>query len=138
MNAVKLYKRTLAYILDYLIWVIVSFLVLLFLYTREYVGVSMYIVYSIVGAIVLMFFYTLICEYASHGYTFFSFAFSFRIVREDQNRLKASDTTLRALLECLGIFPILDFIYLLVKRTNRGAIDRVTNTFAVSTKDFSL
>ncbi len=138
MNQVKFYKRVLTYLFDYILCIIVSLLALLILYTRSYVGVGLYLLYSYIGSVILMFFYTLIVEYLADGYTLFSRAFSYKIVKEDNKKLRLYEVFIRACLECLFIFPLLDLFYFIAKRTNRGSIDRISNTYAISTKDFSL
>ncbi len=130
MNYISLGKRVLIYLLDFILVGAVSFLGLIALYYNGHWNVTVYLVSATAVDIELMFIYEFISVYLTNGYTLFSFICNGKIASRDE-KVSVSASVLRALYECIIIFPIVDLFYLLIKRTDLSVVDRLSETYFV-------
>ncbi|MCD8204157.1 MAG: RDD family protein [Coprobacillus sp.] len=130
MNFISLGKRVLIYLLDFVLVGLVSFLGLIALYYNGHWNVTVYLLTSTAVHIELLFLYEFLCVYFTSGYTLFSFICNGRVVSREE-RVSLSAATLRALYECVVIFPIVDLLYLLIKRSDLSVVDRLSETYFV-------
>ncbi len=130
MNYISLKKKVLIYLLDFILVGVISFFGLIALYINGHWSLAIYLLTSGAVDIELMFIYEFLCVYFSNGYTLFSFICNGRVAsREDKLSLNAS--ILRALYECIIIFPVVSFFFTLFKRTDLTVIDRLSETYYV-------
>lgn len=67
----------------------------------------------------------------SRGYTFASAFFSVKYVSSDGSSISNKQILIRSSLESIVIFVLFDLIYFLKNKTERGVIDRLSDSFAI-------
>ena len=80
---------------------------------------------------ILSFVLDLIIMLASHGYTIGSAIMGVKYVGYDGKRISSKQAFIRSGSETILIFVLFDLIYFLRNRTERGVIDRLSDTFAI-------
>ena len=67
----------------------------------------------------------------THGYTFGSALFKVKYVANDGNQINKKQMAIRSVSESVAILALLDLIYFIINRTERGVIDRLSDSFAI-------
>ena len=134
METARLAKRVWAYIINLVFYLGtgfgcgVPFLTLLKLPLFAYIFISLGI------AIVFSFVNDLIIMVLTRGYTVGSAIMGVRYVASDGKKLSFKQALVRSSSESILIFVIFDLIYFLKNRTERGVIDRLSDSFAIDTR----
>ncbi len=131
MEVAVLGKRVWSYILNLIIYMIIGFssslpfLLVLHLHWALYILISLGI--TIVSAMVISFLLLVITK----GFNIGSAVFGVKYVGVRNERISGRQAFVRAMAEAIFIFPLFDLFYFWKNRTERGVIDRLTNTFAI-------
>ncbi|MCD8204765.1 MAG: RDD family protein [Coprobacillus sp.] len=130
MNFISLKKRAVIYLLDFILVGAISFLGLIALYINGHWSLAVYLLSAAAVDIELMFLYEFLLVYFTNGYTLFSFICNGRVMmRGDKVSINAA--ILRALYECIIVFPIVSFFFLIIKHSDMSVIDRLSETYFV-------
>lgn len=131
METVSIAKRIIIYLLNALIYSAIGFSsalpFLLVMHWELWIYIFLGLSFSVVTSIILI---SLIL-WASKGYTLTSFLFGVKVVGVEEKNIQYKQAIIRAFNESVVIFAILDLIYLISHRSERGVIDRLSNTFMV-------
>ena len=92
---------------------------------------ALYLLIAAGIAIVFSFFFDILLLTASKGYTLGSAIMGVKYVASDGKRIDFKQAILRSGCESLLIFAIYDLFYFIKNRTERGAIDRLSDSFAI-------
>lgn len=131
METVSLLKRTIIYILNALLFSALGLAAALPFLLVLGVGVFWYIVIGVSFAYLLSLFINSLTMILSKGYTIISVLFGVKVVGVEEKSVNRYQAFIRMLCETLLIFAILDLIYLVKNRTERGVIDRLSDTFMI-------
>lgn len=134
MDTAKIYKRVLIYLFDLLICVIAPMIITLPFFLAGSMKLSSFFLFSFLGTVVIYPLYELLFLYFSTGYTLFSLIFGVKYVCLNEQKISFKQCLLRVLYEFVIIFPIVDVFFCLHYKTRRGAIDRLSDTFAVDVR----
>lgn len=136
MDTVKLYKRTLIYLLDVLIAGVISFSLFTPFFLSKSLTLNIYLILCFVSWIVIFPLFELAFLYLLQGYTLASFIFGVRFVSLNEKRPTFKQCVIRVICEAIFIFALSDFFFFLAYKTRRGAIDRLSNTFGVDVRKY--
>ena len=131
METVSITKRIIIYILSGLLYSLIGygsalpFLLLLKINIWIYIAIGL--AFSVATSILLIFFLLWLAK----GYTIVSFFFGVKVVGVEEKNITPSQALIRAFNESVVIFAILDLFYLISHRTERGVIDRLSDTFMI-------
>ena len=131
MEVAVLGKRIWSYILNLIIYMIIGFssslpfLLVLHLHWALYILISLGI--TITSAMVISFLLLVITK----GFNIGSAIFGVKYVGVRNEGITGKQAFVRAMAEAIIIFPLFDLFYFWKNRTERGVIDRLTNTFAI-------
>lgn len=131
MEVAVLSKRIWAYIINLIIYLIIGFssslpfLLMLHLHWAYYILISLSITIAI--SIPLNLFFLMV----TRGYNIGSSIFGVKYVGVRNMKITFKQAFVRAMAESLLIFALFDLFYFWKNRTERGVIDRLTDTFAI-------
>ncbi len=134
METAVLSKRVWMYIINLIFYVGVGFgaaspiYVVLHWHILSYVGIALGI------AIIFSFAFDCILLKITKGYTIGSAILGVKFVSSDGQRIGGRQIIIRSMAESILIFAFLDWIYFLKNRTERGVIDRLSDTFAIDNR----
>lgn len=131
METARLNKRILLYIINFLFYIGVGFAVASPFLNVLKVLVAIYILISFGMGIILSFIFDFILLIITKGFTIGSAIFGIKYVASDGNKISKRQAFIRSAYESIFIFVILDLIYFLKYRTERGVIDRLSDSFAI-------
>lgn len=131
METVSLLKRIFIYIINALVFSAIGLAALLPFLLEFDLPLVWYIILGVTLALLLSLIINFLTLWFSKGYTFISFLFAVKLVGVEEKSVSQKQAIIRALCETLLIFAILDMIYLLKNRTERGVIDRLSDTFMI-------
>ena len=131
METARLNKRILLYIINFLFYIGVGFAVASPFLNVLKVPVAIYILISFGMGIVLSFIFDFILLIITKGFTIGSAIFGIKYVASDGKKISKRQAFIRSAYESIFIFVILDLIYFLKYRTERGVIDRLSDSFAI-------
>ena len=134
METAVLSKRVWAYIINLVIYLGVGFSLSIPFLTLLNIHVVFYLLISFGVAIILSFFFDLFLMVVTKGYTMGSAILGIKYVSENGNKLSRRQAMIRSASESILVFVILDLLYFLRYRTERGAIDRLSDSFAIDTR----
>lgn len=131
MKTINLRKRLFIYIIDMLIYSGLAyisiypfiFILKIDLWIDIIMGIGFIILYS--------FDFTFLLLKLTGGYTMISLIFGAKVVGVEEKRITTSQAFIRSLNQSLWIILLFDVIYLITNKTQRGVIDRLTDTFVV-------
>ena len=131
MEIVTVWKRIIIYLLNAMMYTLIGYAsalpFLLILHVNIWIYIVIGLAFSVVTSIALSF----LILWASKGYSMVSYMFMVKIVGEQEKVVTIKQALIRAFCESVFIFAVLDLIYLLSHRTERGVIDRLSNTFMI-------
>ena len=134
METAVLSKRVWMYIINLIFYVGVGFgaaspiYVLLHWHVLAYVGIALG------SAIILSFVLDCILLKGTKGYTIGSGILGVKFVSSDGQIINGKQIVIRSMAESILILAFLDLIYFLKNRTERGVIDRLSDTFAIDNR----
>ena len=134
METAVLSKRVWAYLIDMIFYYASSFASALPLLLIVHLHYSLYIIISVGIAMVLSFFLTLFLLNVTHGYTLGNALFGIRFVSSSGQRITFKTALIRAALEAIVIYALFDLFYFMKNRTERGVIDRLSDSFGIDTR----
>lgn len=134
METAVLSKRVWMYIINLIFYVGVGFgaaspiFIVLHWHILAYVGIALG------AAIIISFIFDSILLKITKGYTIGSAILGVKFVSSDGQKMNGAQIVIRSMAESIIIFALLDFIYFLKNRTERGVIDRLSDTFAIDNR----
>ena len=131
METAVLSKRIWLYIVNTIIYLGCGFALGLLFLKLLLVPLLAYIFISLGLAIAISFLMNLILLTATHGYNIGSAIFGVRYIAKDGEKLLFRQIIIRVGSESIFIFVVLDLIYFIKNRTERGIIDRISDSFAI-------
>lgn len=131
METAILSKRVWVYIINLVLYLGIGFLGALPFLTLLKVHALLYVLFAIIIAILISFIFDLIILICSHGYTIGSAILGVKYVSSDGQRLTKRQCFIRSASESILIFVLFDWIYFAKNRTERGVIDRLSDSFAI-------
>lgn len=134
METAILSKRVWAYIINLIIYLGVGFAASIPFLTLLNVHIVFYLLISFGVAIILSFFFDLFLLVVTKGYTMGSAILGIKYVTENGNKISRRQAMIRSASESIVVFVILDLCYFLRYRTERGVIDRLSDSFAIDTR----
>ena len=134
METARLTKRVWAYIINLFFYLATGFGCGVLFLTLLSWPVYAYILISLGIAIIFSFVNDLLILMLTRGYTVGSAIMGVRYVASDGKKLSFKQALVRSGSESIAIFVIFDLIYFLKNRTERGVIDRLSDSFAIDTR----
>lgn len=131
MEIVKVWKRTIIYLLNCMMYTLIGYASALPFLLLLHVNIWIYIVIGLGFSVIISIAISFLILWGSKGYNVVCYMFMVKIVGEQEKNITPKQALIRAFCESVFIFAILDFIYLLSHRTERGVIDRLSNTFMI-------
>ena len=134
METARLAKRAWAYIINLVFYLGTGFACAIPFLTLFRWPVYAYILISLGIAFVFSLINDLLIMLLTRGYTVGSAIMGVRYVASDGKKLSFKQALVRSGSESIFIFAFLDLIYFLKNRTERGVIDRLSDSFAIDTR----
>ena len=134
METARLAKRVWAYIINLFFYLTTGFACSIPFLTLLSCPVYAYILISLGIAFVFSFINDLLIMVLTRGYTVGSAIMGVRYVASDGKKLSFKQALVRSGCESTLIFVFFDLIYFLKNRTERGVIDRLSDSFAIDTR----
>ena len=134
METARLAKRVWAYIINLFFYLATGFGCGVLFLTLLSCPVYAYIFISLGIAIIFSFVNDLLILMLTRGYTVGSAIMGVRSVASDGKKLSFKQALVRSGSESITIFVVFDLIYFLKNRTERGVIDRLSDSFAIDTR----
>lgn len=134
METARLSKRVWAYIINLLIYIGIGFGSAIPFLTMLNFHIIFYVLIGIGFSFALSFALGSLIMSVSHGYNIGSALLGIRYVASDGKNLMVRQVIIRSFSESIVILVILDLVYFIKTRTERGVIDRLTSSFAIDTR----
>lgn len=134
METARLSKRFWAYVINLVLYLGIGFAVASPLLIVTTAHIIFYFLTAFGSAIILSFFFDLFLLVVSHGHTIGSAIFGIKYVSSDGKKINRKQAMIRSASESTLVFVVLDYIYFLRYRTERGVIDRLSDSFAIDTR----
>ena len=134
METARLNKRIWLYVINFLFYVGIGFAVASPFLSVLHLMVVFYILISLGFGILLSFLMDFLLLIITKGYTIGSAIFGIKYVASDGKKITKRQAFIRSAYESIFIFVILDLIYFLKYQTERGVIDRLSDSFAIDTR----
>ena len=134
METAVLSKRIGLYLINLILYLGVGFASGVIFLKLLNVGVLFYVLISVGITIVASFFFDMLLLGATRGYTIGSAIFGVQYVAPDGKHLTSKQIIIRSASESILIFAIFDLFYFLKNRTERGVIDRLSDSFAIDNR----
>ena len=134
MENARLSKRIWAYIINLIIYLGIGFGAAVPFLTLLNFHIVFYILIALGIAIVVSLLFDILVMVSSHGYTFGFAIMGAKYVASDGKVLNGKQIVVRSACESIVIFVFLDLIYFIKNRTERGVIDRLSDSFAIDTR----
>ena len=131
METAVLAKRIWIYIINMIIYLGVGFASALPFLLALKLHPAFYVLIGIGFATLISFIFTFMALMISRGYTFASAIFSVKFVSSDGRGINNKQILIRSSLESIVIFVLFDLIYFAKNQTERGVIDRLSDSFAI-------
>ena len=134
METARLSKRVWAYIFNLILYVGTGFGVCAPLYIIFALHPLIYVLISLGEAIIASFIFDCLLMAGTKGRTIGSAIMGVKYVASDGERLSGKQIIVRSSSESTLIFVLFDLIYFLNNKTERGVIDRLSDSFAIDTR----
>lgn len=134
METARLAKRVGSYIINLILYIGIGFAAAIPFLTLLKLHVSLYILIALGISIVTSFLFDIFLMSVSHGRTIGSLIFGVKYVAKDGQRVSGKQIVVRSASESVLIFVVFDLIYFIKYRTERGVIDRLSDSFAIDTR----
>lgn len=134
METARLAKRIGAYLINLFLYLGIGFGGAVPFLTLLNLHVTLYILIALGIAIVLSFILDILIMIASKGYNIGTAIMGVKYVASDGKKLSGKQIVIRSSSESIVIFVFFDLIYFIKNRTERGVIDRLSDSFAIDTR----
>ena len=131
METARLAKRIWAYIINLILYLGVGFGVSVPFVTLLHLPIIAYVFISIGIAISASFLFDILIIFTSHGFNIGFAILGVKYVASDGKKLSGKQIVVRSFSESLVVLVIFDLFFFIKNRTERGVIDRLTDSFAV-------
>ena len=131
METAVLGKRIGAYIINAILYLGLGFLGGLPFLILLHVHIVAYVFISLGLAIIISFLLNLFLLTITKGYNLGSAIFGIQYVAKGEEIISGKQAFIRAASESIFVFILFDLIYFIKNRTERGVIDRLSDTFAI-------
>lgn len=134
METARLAKRIWAYVINLILYVGIGFLASLPFLTIIGLHPLLYVLIAVGIAIVFSFLFDLFLLVITGGFTIGTAIMGIKYVSSNGHKISKKQAFIRSSSESILIFAILDLIYFIRYRTERGVIDRLSNSFAIDNR----
>lgn len=134
METAALQKRVLIYLFDFLLSLGIGLAIAVPFLTVLHLHIAFYYLIGFGFCIIINFFFKFIILVSSKGYTISSVIFGVKYVSGNGGLINRKQCFMRAYTESIFIFALFDLFYFLANRTERGVIDRLSDSFAIDTR----
>ena len=134
METARLAKRVWAYIINLVFYLGTGFACAIPFLTLLNWPVVFYVLISLGIAIIFSFVNDALIMKLTRGFTVGSAIMGIRYVASDGQKLSSKQIIIRSMSESILIFVFFDLIYFVKNRTERGVIDRLSDSFAIDTR----
>ena len=131
METAVLSKRFWVYFINLVIYVLVGFLSSLPFLLVLHFHPLLYVLIAVLISMILSFVLDYVLLVATKGFTIGSAIFGVKYVGYDGKIITGKQAFIRSGSETILIFVLFDLIYFIKSRTERGVIDRLSDTFAI-------
>ena len=131
METAALSKRIWIYIINAIVYNGIGFASALPFLLVIKLHVFFYVLIGLGFATVIAFVLGCLILKCTKGYTLASAFFRVKFVSSDGGAINSGQILIRATFESITIFALFDLIYFLKNQTERGAIDRLSDSFAI-------
>lgn len=135
MNNVHILKRLFSQLINYIIYYLISFGVFFALLYFSKINLPTYIVLSICLGFIIHIVLGSLITFLSKKISIGGLFFQIKVVSAEEKNPKFSQIFLRTFYEAILVFLIFDFLFLIIKKTSRSAIDRLSSTFLITILD---
>ena len=134
METATLGKRFWAYVINAILYLGFGFASSLPFLLLLHVHIIAYVFISLGFAIIISFLLNLFLMMVTKGYNIGNAIFGIQYVARGEERINGKQAFIRASSESIFIFILFDLIYFIKNRTERGVIDRLSDTFAIDVR----
>ena len=134
METAVLSKRFWAYVINAILYLGLGFASGLPFFLLLHVPIVAYIFISLGLAIIISFLLNFILMMITKGYNIGNAIFGIQYVARGEERINGRQAFIRAGSESIFIFILFDLFYFIKNRTERGVIDRISDTFAIDVR----
>ena len=134
METATLTKRFWAYVINAILYLGFGFASGLPFFLLLHVHLVAYIFISLGLAIIISFFLNFFLMMVTKGYNIGNAIFGVQYVARGEERINVRQAFIRAGSESIFIFILFDLFYFMKNRTERGVIDRISDTFAIDVR----
>ena len=134
METARLNKRFWSYIINLVFYLGIGFAAASPLLILTTAHIIFYFLTSFGSAIILSFFFDLFLLVVTKGYNIGSAIMGVKYVTNNGERINRRQSMIRSASESTLVLVFLDLIYFLRYRTERGVIDRLSDSFAIDTR----
>ncbi len=131
METAALNKRIFVYVLDFLISLGLGFATAIPFLQIPSLYLVFYFLIAFGFSIIINFLIKFLILVLTRGYTISSVIFGVKYVSGNGGVINRKQCFMRAYTESIFIFAFIDLIYFIKNRTERGAIDRLSDSFAI-------
>ena len=131
METATLGKRIWLYIINTILYQGLGFAAALPFLLLLHLHVAIYILIAVGFDAVISFLLAMFLLSVSHGYTFGSALMRVKYVTYDGNYIRFKQILVRAAADSIAIFAFFDLLYFINNHTERGVVDRLSNSFAI-------
>ncbi len=131
METAILSKRVWIFIMNMVLYHVLGFAAALPFLLIIHLHVALYILIGIGFSILISLVFNYLILTISRGYTLASALLGVKFVSSDGKKLNQKQIAVRSIMESIAILAFFDFIYFVKNRTERGVIDRVSDSFAI-------
>ena len=134
METARLAKRVWAYFINLILYLGIGFGGSVPFLTTLRLHIALYILISLGITIIASFAFDALLMKTTHGYSIGAAIMGIKYVASDGKMISNKQIVVRSASESLLIFVFFDWIYFLKNRTERGVIDRLSDSFAIDTR----
>ena len=134
METATLAKRFLAYVINAILYLGFGFAACLPFLLLLHVHIVAYVFISLGLAIIISFLLNLLLMIITKGYNIGNAILGIQYVARGEERINGKQAFIRASSESIFIFILFDLIYFIKNKTERGVIDRLSDTFAIDVR----
>ncbi len=131
METARLAKRIWAYIINLILYLEIGFGASVPFVTLLHLPIVGYIFISLGVAIVSSFLLDILLMSVTHGFNIGCAILGVKFVASDGKRLSGKQIVIRSASESIVIFVVFDLVFFIKNKTERGVIDRLSDSFAI-------
>ena len=134
METARLSKRIWVYLINLLFYLGLGFSIASPVIVAAHLHVLIYLAVAFGISIILSVFFDLFLLSISKGYNLGSAICGVKYVSSNGSVISKRQALIRSIYESIIIFVVFDWIYFLKNRTERGVIDRLSDSFAIDNR----